>query len=434
MLDFSCQLYDLLKTNRSVYLKTFPDIPDFTSTLPFRIIIWGLNSKVELDVDSKNIQSVIALFDHTIFDKTQVDRLYVWNLKSLATYFHFHTQKFFYPQTSVIDLRVIENFLAIRKNVPENLIEAVNRTRPVVQYKGWQSLYKQIYLPLTLKVLPSIETTPVLNTALKRPEYPYYEIEGQINGRMNCYNKFSKGYLPHTMGSDIRKVLKPRGEGFRFLCSDFRHCEVSVLQWLSDDPKLKEILDSGLDLHSRIYEVITESQCDTETKRNFSKKMFLPIMYGCGPKGLAENLNVAENIGSSLIQRVRFHFPAAWAWMQERQELAKRGEIQDYFGRPRTFPENQTYLARNFSVQGVAATVCLEKLVRLHDSLNEDAQLAFSIHDGYGIITTITSAKKTYKIVKEICESESQLCSGLKMKVEIKFGANLEDMKVLWKD
>lgn len=433
--DASWQIADLLETNRAVFLRMEPEVPDFTIGAAFKVIISGTNSKVVLDVSPQDMMNLVALFDATIFDKEMVDRLYVWDIKAFASYFRHVTQKYLTPTNSLIDLKIIESFLNIRKNPPENLVEAVNRTKLIVKHKSWQSVYKSVHLPLALRVLPSIETSPLLNEETKRPEYPYYEIEGQINGRMNCLKKFTKTYLPHNMGPDVRKVLKPRGYGLRFLCSDFRHCEVTVLQWLSGDLKLKEILDSGSDLHEKVYEIITDDPCNTENKRKLSKKMFLPVMYGCGTSGLAHNLGVNEGVAGELIGRIKHQFKTAWEWMIARQQEAKNGTITDYFGRPRLFAEKESYLARNFSVQGVAATVCQEKLIDLHEVVNreEKSNIVFSIHDGFGLVCKTEFAHEAFKMVKQVCEAESALCPGLKMKVEIKFGIRLDQMKVLWK-
>lgn len=449
-LQKSEEISELVAANRSVFLRLEPEVPDFTAANPFKIHVYGTRTKVELEVTTENLMHVIGLFDLTVFNPEVVDRLYVWNIKALASYFRYFVKKFLQPKNSIIDLKIIEAFLGTRRNCPENLVEAVNRMKLCVAAsktetntqatqaaaaKGWQSVYKAIHLPLALQVLPSIETTPLLNEEFKRCEHPYYEIEGQVYGRMNCLKKYSKGYSPHNMGPDVKRALKPRGEGVRFLVADFRHCEVTVLQWLSGDPKLKELLESGKDLHGQIYEIITGTPCDNDNKRRMSKLMFLPVMFGCGARTLAENMGVPENVAAELISRIKTVFSVAWEWMRSKQDLAKVGAVIDSVGRPRTFSADQTYLVRDFVVQGVAATVCQEKLIALHKVLDGDnATLAFSVHDGYGLVIKTKFAKEVYRLVKDVTESESKICPGLKMKVEVKFGAKLDAMKVLWRD
>lgn len=426
---------DLLESNRSVFIKLNPEVPDHTTRAPFKMHLCGVNKILELDITHENIMGVMGQFDYTIFDKERVDRLYVWNIKALATYFRVFCDKYIKPNNSVIDLKVVENFLGVKKKAPENLPECIDRVRSSMNHKGWMAIYKSIHLPLTLKVLPSIEAMPLLDEATRQPVYPYYEVEGQIYGRMNTLKKYSHGYAPHNMGPDVRYSLKPRGYGMRFLTADYRHCEVTVLQWLSGDTTLKELLNSGRDLHEAIYEELTGDKCDTDAKRKISKSIFLPVMYGCGASTLAANVGIPEAVAKELINRLKAKFHKAWDWMHHRQEEARKGVIADHFGRPRLFKEEECYLARNFSVQGTAATVCQEKLIELFGKLDRDkAYIAYSVYDGYGLVVQVKAAREVYRLVKDTLEAESKICPGLKMKVEIKFGMKLAEMKVLWKD
>jgi hypothetical protein len=438
LFDAAWHLADLLECDRSVLFRTEPEVPDFTSRSPFNLVICGSKKRLDLAVTPENIEQLVSILDHTIFDKDQVDRIYTWQFKAFATYFRFFCERHYVaPTASLIDLTIIENFLGIKKNRPENLFEAINRAKTTLLDKSWFGLYKPLYLPLALKVLPSIETKPLLNESTKSSQYPYYEIEGQANGRMNCVKKYAKCYLPHRLGPEERRDLKPRGYGLRFLTADFRHCEVTVLQWLTNDPKLKELIDSGSDLHQAIYETLTGDSCNSDKKRELSKSIFLPVIYGSGPSSLSKRTNLPENVCKDLIVRVRTNFRTAWDWMMSKQSEAKaKGQIKDHFGRPRTFEENQSYLARNFVVQGVAATACQEKLVDLVVALDkpEDAYVIFSVHDGFGVIVRTEVAKETYRTVKMTLEAESKLCLGLKMKVQIKFGVKLDAMRELWKD
>lgn len=429
------QLSDLIENNRAVFLRTEPEVPDFTARAPFKLVLCSNTQRLDLDVTPETIVPITGQLDATVFTKEAVDRLYCWNFKSFATYFHAFCPRFLSPTTNLIDLKVIENFLGIAKPRPENYADAVDRTKVVLLNKGWLKLYKQLHLPLILKVLPSIETTPLLNEGAKSVQYPYYEIEGITSGRLNSLKKFSKTYLPHNMGDDVKSALKPKGYGYRFLQSDFRHCEVTVLQWLSKDAKLGDILSSGEDAYTGIYREIIRQKCDSEKERERAKFMMLSVMYGAGPEKLGHIVGVDTDTARELIRRIRTSFAGACDWMDEVRERAKGGAIPDHFGRPRDHGD-KAYKAPDIIVQGVAATVCQEKLLDLHDVLTnrEKAYLAFSVHDGFGMVVHTTAARDTYKLVKATMEAESKLCPGLKMKVQIKFGGKLNAMKVLWRD
>lgn len=179
-----------------------------------------------------------------------------------------------------------------------------------------------------------------------------------------------------------------------------------------------------------IYEEITGNVCDNPNKRVMSKKMFLPVMYGCGPAGLADNMGVNEVAANELIRRIKVGFSTAWDWMlQQQSRAADQGWLEDLLGRRRAFGE--PYKARNFAVQGVAATVCQEKLIVLQRSLDQTASVVFSVHDGFGLVVGAGSMRGNYEKVRDSLESESKICPGLSMKAEIRFGMNLNNMKVV---
>jgi hypothetical protein len=429
------ELSEVIESGRSVFLKAEPETPDHTIRAQFKIVVCGTNKRVELDVTPENFMLVAAQFDATIFDKEHVDRLYTWNFKALCTYFRAFCQKNLLPANSIIDLKCIEYFLGIRKNAPENLREAIDRTSAISKFSGWARIYKAVHLPLSLKVLPVIETTPVLNEATKRSEFSYYEIESTISGRMKALKKYSKCYSPHHIGPDDRKRLKPRGYGYRFLYADYRHCEITVLQWLSGDPKLKELHELGGDIYTHIYKIITGDECNTEMKRDMAKKMIISVMYGSGAAKLGEILGIGETVAKELINRIKVVFKTACDWMADQREKAKSGVFTDYFGRPRDFTA-EPYKAPDIMVQGVAATVCQEKLIDLFNALKDPAKahILFSVHDGFGLAVQVSAARETYRTVKDTLETESKLCQNLKLNVQIKFGAKLDNLKVLWKD
>ena len=420
---------EMLENTQVVYLRTEPEVPDFTCHEQVKVIIAGGKRRVEILLDRHNAAEVAGFLHGSVFDHSRVTTLLTWNIKSLVSFFQFYVPKSLLPRTSVIDLSVIERFLGIHREHPENLLEAVNRSRVISASKAWKTLYKALHLPLMLQVLPALETTPLLDEVDRCTKYAYYEIEGQTNARLRCAKYFKKGYLPHTLGDKERTSLKPRGYGRFFLCFDFRHCEVAVLQWLSKDPQIQEIIESGKEVYAEIYRRVTGDQCDTDKKRDLTKLMFLPVMYGCGGGTLAKNLLLSEEVGRELVSRVHAEFPVATSYMASAQEEAKnKQKIEDYFGRPRVFEE--PYLARNFRVQSVAATFCLEKLNQVYKSLEKDAQLVFSIHDGYGLTCTRNNLLATWESARDVLEKESDLCPGLSLRVQTKFGPRLNKLRV----
>lgn len=404
-----------------------PEVIDFTSKASGKVVVEG-KGRVEFEISPQNTHIVAGLLQSTVFNKDKVKVLYGYNIKPLFSYLKFFLKTDFNPMVSLVDVKVIESFLNLPTKKPQSINEAIIRAKQLAENKVWGKVYKQIHLPLITKVLPAIETTPLLDESDKSSKHPYYEIEGQINGRLNSLKKYRRSYLPHTLSPDIK--LKPIGYDI-FLQADFKACEVVVLQWLSKDEVLKEVIASGQDVYKLIFKIITGKDCLTPQQRTFCKRVFLPVMYGLGPKGLAKQLKIEEATAEALVNRIHRKFSVATQWMQNQQQLAKeQGYTVDAFGRPRTYKDGEFYLARNFAVQGVAATICQEKVIQLHNALKSTkAKLCFVVHDAVMISCPEDRVIETSQLIQTVLEKASDICADLTMKVEIKYGKNLSEMK-----
>lgn len=427
------ELNKLSEVSDFFYLHLEPEVPDFTINQNFKLIIHG-KGKLEIEVSPGYIQQLATALNDLIFNKTKLSVL-TWNIKPLFSYFnHYLLKNKFVPDTLIYDLFVIENFLGIKDKQPNTLNESLLRFKTIMGLNNWQKIYKKIHYPLIVHTIPNLENNPLLHELDKCAKYSYYEIEGQKNGRLRSFGKFSKSYLPHTLGEDQKKLLKPKERDKIFMLADINNCEVTFLQILSGDKRIKEFLESDKDVYKQIYEVLTGDMCNTDKKRSDCKLIFLPTIYGCGSQTLSENLKVHESIAKDLIKRVNHYFPEALEWVSEQAKQAKKnGNLSDYFGRKRIFDENNYYTSRNFVVQGPAATVCLEKLIEIDNQLDKSADLVFTIHDSYGITCYPNQAKDLFYLVKGIVNSESKLIPGLHLNLHAQFGLKLNNLQTFWK-
>lgn len=418
MEEFAYQLS--LLTDQAYFLSTEPETPDFTDNKSWNFVVCSQKKKITVVVDKESLPIFLGILTQTIF--TQPAIFIWWNKKSFNSYCLFHLKKI--PQLAGFDLKVIESFANIEKIKPENLIEAINRLKAVT---GWKPLYQNLHEPLISEVIPNIEVTGLLNIEKRQAEYSYYEIEGTHHGRMSSSKQFVRSFLPHTLSDDNKKVLKPRNNEL-YIYADIKSCEIKTLQWLTKDPILTDIVNTNQDMYKQIYELITADTCDSDNKRGLSKKLILPVIYGCGVNRLSELLLIGVNECKDLISRTKRVFSKAFEWMDKIQDGAYEGKTTDLFGRVRDFSK-EPYKARNFIVQGTATTACQEKLIELHRNLKNYGKICFTLHDGYGIVTPIITAKETIKITKSTLESECKLCPGLKFNCDIKFGRDLYNLK-----
>jgi hypothetical protein len=328
-----------------------------------------------------------------------------WNIKNFFSYLKARSEELDVPtdfdfEGRLLDLKLIERYAGIHEGCPIRYADAYDRLVAACRTPAWTAFepyYEQIYLPMMKEVIPSIETCRLADTSKKHGVYPYYELEGQINGRMKASGAFKHSYVPHNMSAQIKDRLVPSNEADQlFMYFDYNHMEVSVLQWLSGDEKLGEVLQSGRDLYEAIWETISGLPCN-EKRRKICKGIFLPVVYGQGYRSLAKRLEIREDIAKSLVDRVHSNFTTAFRWVKN-QRLDEDG------------------------------FACLYKLVILHNELKDNARIAFHIHDGYGVLVSKHNWKNIYKTATDALEREEELFNGLKLKCACEAGTNLNKL------
>lgn len=413
---------DLIAHDKILYLKTEPEIADFTRPFSGKIIVFGGKRSLTIPCFNKDeITNVFNQLRESIFSEGFT--VIFWNLKNIATFFKFHLPK----QTvslncKFIDLKLVESFLDIRLPPPVSLEEALRRLNVYVTNEDLKKIHNKIHKPLALQVVPAMETfRGVINTEINKYVYPSYEIEEQAFGRLNCHKAFDNCVTPLNMGPDKKKPLKLQGERDFFVSFDFKHEQVSVLQWVTQDENLKKAMESNEDAYKGIYQSIFKEPCDSDEKREVIKGLFLPIMFGLYPENGSQLANVRLAIKNS--------FKTAWDFMESHQEQVKSTPIiKDYFGRPRSFSDKPLRV-RGFLVQSPSAIFCQEKLIELYNSLDNYGKLIYSIHDGYILFANQENLNRVVVNGLKVLQSESKMCKGLNLKVSCSIGVHLNHMR-----
>lgn len=412
LLEVAEELGKLTSHNKVLFVKTEPEISNFT-VLQGNLLVYGQKNVLTIPL-TDNITNIFYQLKETILSEGMT--VIFWNMKNIMSFFHFHIPRIKnnFSSTKVIDLKLIEMFLDIKLPPPNTLQEALKRIQPYLTNDNCKNIHKNIHKPLSLQVLPKMETyRGVVDIEKGRYVYPSYEIEGQAFGRLNCSKSFDDCVVPHNIGDDAKSLLKLR-ENYCFVYFDFRHMEVSMLQWLSKDEKLKKAMEEYDDLYKGIYKIVYNEECDTEEKREHIKSLFLPTMFG-----LAGQLDLRDK------------FKTAWSFMMDNQDQAKkRAIVKDYFGRPRSFAE-KPWGVRGFLIQSASAIFCQEKLIALHNSLENNGNLLYSIHDGYIISTSKKNLQKVVRDSANTLHKESEMCKGLKIKTTCAIGLCLNRMTII---
>jgi hypothetical protein len=412
---------DRIGQQSAIYLYADPVVPDFTTGNGFDLHVFGNGLSAHIEVNPQTSFNIVSMLDLTITVPGKT--LLAYDIKGFISYLR-HYKRNINVQGNLIDIAIIERFMAKDGRAPTTFAEAVARSRELMKDKGWVPLFKKLHQPLALETIPAMETVALLDTEAKYAKYGCYEIEGQTNGRLRCFKAFDRGYLPHTLAEDQKKLLKPRGVKESFLYFDIKNCEVTVMAWLSGDEYLYELTHGDGDVYAAIYKDVTGDACNSDKKRDMAKLMFLSVMYGSGAKTLAEKLNISLKVSEELVARIHARFKTTSLFMKDQQEKAKAGPVTDRFGRKREY--ESAYIARNAVTQAAAAMACLEKLNEIHAVLKPTpARLALSIHDGYCVVSPTDYLKDAYSKIKGVFEVDSNLCNGLRFKVGYSVGETL---------
>lgn len=420
------EILESLKNN-DVFFHFKDDQVDWTEESSVNLLIQCNGQKYEIELsNSKEIENLAS----SLYFYTKDSNLLSWNIKNILSFFRKRSQINVSFSKKVYDLNVICSYFSLPRNKPSTSKEAFflfNKIKNTESWKSFEKFYDEIYDPLITTVIPSVETNPLVDKEKRKYVYSYYEIEGQSNGRMKTLKIFKNCYLPHSMGSDQKNNLRLPKDDWVFLYYDFKHMEVSVLEWITKDKNLSKILESDSDLYKSIWKNLTGSDA-TKEQRKICKNIFLPVIFGQGSKSLSDRLKIDEKIASKLIHRLEQSFPVAFSWVKS-QDVDSNNYATDIFGRRRKFQNYELYKIRNFCIQSPSNMICLRKLVKLHQSINNKAKIFFHIHDGYSIACSKKDLRSVFEIGKKSLEEEEDLFPGLNLKTSCYFGENLNELK-----
>ena len=142
------------------------------------------------------------------------------------------------------------------------------------------------------------------------------------------------------MNKKIKKITPIMGGGL-FLSFDFSSLEVNVFTGMANEESLKEILNSGADLHSSMAKkVFAEELKDVPVEkvkelyphlRSFSKGATFGVLYGSSEFNLADQLNIPVERAKEIIDSLMKAFPGIERYVNDCHEMAKsKGYIDTY--------------------------------------------------------------------------------------------------------
>jgi len=185
--------------------------------------------------------------------------------------------------------------------------------------------------------------------------------------------------------------------GWKLLSCDYNQVELRVLAHVAGEEILREIFESGEDVHAATAAEIVGADRDnvSPAERSKAKMVNYGIAYGLSDFGLADRLQISREEAGAYIASYFDRFPAIKRFRDDTIARAeKEGRVTTLMGRRRLVPELRSSqaqrrslgerLAVNTVIQGTAADIIKVAMVRCHWALAEaglETRLILQIHD-----------------------------------------------------
>lgn len=329
------------------------------------------------------------------------------------------------------------------RSTRESELEKLRAAHPIIekilQYREIQKL-----LSTYIDTIPKmVDKNNRLHTTLN--------LAGTTTGRMSSINPNLQNIpVREGMGAGIRNAfIAPKGK--ILLALDYAQIEMRVLAMLSGDEGLKEIFESGTDVHTsvaaRVFRV-AESEVTKEMRRK-AKVINFGIIYGMGVNALKTNLNSSREEAQQFYDQYFVTFPRIEHYFKELNVLAeKQGFTETLFKRRRQFRDIRSKIpyvraqaermVMNAPIQGTAADfvkiamrevdTCIKKV-----KLEERVELLLQVHDEliFELDNDDSLLRHAVPIIQHAMQGVTKFTNirGIPLLVEAKIGEKWGDME-----
>jgi DNA polymerase I-like protein with 3'-5' exonuclease and polymerase domains len=248
-----------------------------------------------------------------------------------------------------------------------------------------------------------------------------FQIAGAKSGRFSSSNPNMQN-MPKTESFRSIFIAAP---GKQLVAADYSQLELRVMAHISNDAVMTEAYRNGRDLHGvtaagmlgvELEDFDANDPAHKEARQK-AKAVNFGIIYGSGPSGLKEfaqgayNLHLTVQEARAVIDRFLSTYRDVARWQREQEARTRKsgtvstrgGRVYSFAWEPRgTYSRN---LALNLPIQGTAAEIAIEALIRidtrLRAELPEQAQLVLQVHDEFVVEVDNAAVLGAKRILEE---------------------------------
>ncbi len=236
------------------------------------------------------------------------------------------------------------------------------------------------------------------------------------------------------IGRGIRKAFVSGSEGTVLLSADYSQIELRVMAHISGDEGLMEAFTNNEDIHTSTAAKVFGVGKDEITRdmRRKAKEVNFGIMYGIGPFGLANRLEITQTEAKEIITRYFERFPKVKQYINSTIESARRtGYVSTLLGRRRYLSDinsrnqnirgNAERQAINMPIQGTAADMIKMAMINLDREIGKEklkSRMLLQVHDE--LVFEVPTSEVT--LMKSLVTKQMQKALLLKVPIEVEVG------------
>ncbi len=240
------------------------------------------------------------------------------------------------------------------------------------------------------------------------------------------------------LGRSIRKAFIPASKNDLILSADYSQIELRVMAHISGDEALTEAFRNNEDIHTttaaKVFGVAVSEI--TKDMRRKAKEVNFGIMYGIGPFGLANRLEIPQSEAKDIIARYFERFPKVRQYINDTiSSVRAKGYVETLLGRRRyladitsgnhNIRQNAERQAINMPIQGTAADMLKLAMIEIDKAfIRQDiqSQMLLQVHDELVFEVKKKEEKDVRTIVEKLMRNAMKL--DVPIVVEIGVGPN----------
>jgi len=316
-------------------------------------------------------------------------------------------------------------------DVLKSLVQKHPIIEPLLQYRKYAKLLSTYLQALPQHVYPDQKLHPIYHQAQT------------TTGRLSSFDPNIQNIsVKDEETKVIRKAFYDQDPNFVWLSFDYSQIELRILAELSQCGPLMEVFNQDLDIHSATADkLFSKEGTQGPQARRLAKAVNFGIIYGISSWGLAEQLQIAPQEASLLIDQFYGAYPELKTYMQTLVTTLQTDKfVSTLLGRRRYLKEisGSNFQAREFAkraamnapIQGTAADLIKLAMIQVDHFLtkqNYQTKLMLTIHDELIFKAHVDELKTLIPQIKSIMEQAMPM--KVKLKVEGNYAANWHDLK-----